>query len=100
MPLYEFENTVTGEHWEQRMTFAESNDLLEEFPEFRRIVCAPMIVSGIGDSVKVDGAFKDILQQTAAKNPHSPLAAQHGDKGIKAVKTREVVKKHFGSKPD
>jgi hypothetical protein len=33
------------------------------------------------------------MSRIATANPASPLAEKYGDKGIKASKTREVVKK-------
>jgi hypothetical protein len=100
MPLYVFENTDTGERFEEMMSWSSSVSFLESNPNIKRIPSAPRIVTGVGDHVKVDGGFQEVLQRTAAINPTSPLADRYGSKGIKEAKTREVVKKHIGSKAE
>lgn len=100
MPLYVFEDTDTKRQFEEIMTWDESVTYLETNPNLRRVPQAPRISTTVGDRIKIDGGFNEVLQRAAAQNPTSPLAERHGSKGIKEVKTREVVKKHFGSKPE
>lgn len=100
MPLYVFEDTDTGRRFEETMSWDDSVVYLETNPNIKRVPTAARIVSGLATEIKIDGGFKEVLQKTAAQNPTSPLAAKHGDKGIKASKTREVIQKHWGKKPD
>lgn len=93
MPLYEFVNTETGETWEDVMSYESYKAYLAENPHVNPVYSIA-IIGGTGDRVKTDGGFKDVLSRIAQANPHSPLAQTHGDKSIKASKTREVVKKH------
>lgn len=100
MPLYVFEDIETGRQFEEMMSYDDSVVYLETNPNLKRVPCAPRLISGTATEIKIDGGFKEVLQRTAAQNPTSPLAAKHGDKGIKASKTREVINKHWGRKPD
>jgi hypothetical protein len=100
MPLYVFEDTETGNTFEDIMSYDKSVEYLNENPHMRRVPAAPRISTSVGDRVKIDGGMQEVLQRAAAQNPQSPLAERHGSKSIKDVKTREVVRKHFGSKPE
>ena len=93
MPLYTFINSETGEEWEHLIGIAACETFLQENPHISRKVSSPRIVSHVGDGLRVDGGFKDVLGRIARANPTSPLAEEYGDKGIKAVKIRETVKK-------
>lgn len=63
-------------------------------PDIIQSVSAPAIISGIsGVTHKNDSGFNDMLSRVAAANPHSPLAEQHGSKGIKESKIRDAVKR-------
>lgn len=98
MPLYEFRNKETGETWEQFLSFSEREELLED-PNIEQVISAPALISGIaGVTHKNDSGFTDMMSRIANANPHSPLAQQYGDKGVKASKTREVVNKHLRNK--
>lgn len=93
MPLYEFVNTETGESWEDFMSYDAYKTYLADNPHVNPVFSIS-IIGGTGDRVKTDSGFGDVLNRIAKANPHSPLAQTHGDKGIKAAKTREVVNKH------
>jgi hypothetical protein len=93
MPLYEFVNTETGEQWEDFMSYGSYKAYLAENPNINPVYSIA-IIGGSGDRVKPDSGFSDVLSRIAQANPHSPLAKTHGDKGVKASKTREVVQKH------
>lgn len=98
MPLYEFRNKETGETWEQFLSFSGREELLKD-PNIEQVISAPALISGIaGVTHKNDSGFTDMMSRIANANPHSPLAQQYGDKGIKASKTREVVNKHLKNK--
>lgn len=94
MPMYQFRDKETGEVFEELFTFDEKKAFLDENPDIEQIIGAPAIISGIaGVTHKTDGGFNDLLNRIGNANPHSPLAQQYGDKGIKASKTREAVNK-------
>jgi hypothetical protein len=93
MPLYEFIDTETGEKWEDVMSYDSYKTYLAENPTINPVYSIS-IIGNSGDRIKTDSGFNDVLGRIAQANPHSPLAQTHGDKSIKAVKTREVVKKH------
>lgn len=94
MPTYLFRDKETDEVFECFMSYTERTELLEAHPELEPVVTAPALVSGIsGITHKNDSGFNDMMSRIAAANPYSPLADKYGDKGIKASKTREVVKK-------
>lgn len=92
MPLYEFIDTETQEQWDEIMSYDDMKKFLADNPHVNPVYSLN-IVGGQGDRVKVDGGMNDLLGRIARANPGSPLAEQHGDKGIRASKTREVVKK-------
>ena len=97
MPTYKFHNKVTNEYWEDIMPIAQMSKLVEENPEIHTVPQAPMIVSGVSIKDKTDAGWKETLSKVAEKNPHTPIAERYGrTDDAKAVKTREIVKKHFG----
>lgn len=93
MPLYEFIDTETGETWEDVMSYDKYKTYLAENPNINPVYSIS-IIGNSGDRVKTDSGFGDVLNRIAKANPHSPLAQTHGDKGVKASKTREIVNKH------
>ena len=93
MPLYEFIDTETGEKWEDVMSYDLYKAYLAENPKVNPVYSIS-IIGNSGDRIKTDSGFNDVLGRIAQANPHSPLAQTHGDKSIKAAKTREVIKKH------
>lgn len=94
MPIYDFRNKDSGEITERMMSISACEQFLAENPEYELVVTAPAVISGMPMSgPKTDSGFKDVLSRIADANPHSPLAAVHGDKGIRASKTREAVDK-------
>jgi hypothetical protein len=93
MPTYTFRDKTTGEEWDEFLSFSAREERLTD-PNIEQVPCAPAFVSGVsGMTHKTDSGFNDMMSRIAKANPASPLAEQYGDKGIKASKTREVVKK-------
>lgn len=92
MPLYEYTDTETGESWEEFWSYETHKTFLENNPHINPVFTIN-IIGGTGDRVKVDAGMGDMLGRIARANPGSPLAEKYGDKGIKASKTREAVKK-------
>lgn len=93
MPFYDFINTETGEEWEQMMSYDSMKSLITENPNIKIAYKTMNLVGGVGDRVKADGGMNDLLGRIARANPTSPLADRYGDKGIKASKSRDAVKK-------
>lgn len=94
MPIYEYHDTESGEVWEEFWSISSHEQFLKDNPTIEQVLHAPAIVSGIsGITHKNDSGFNDMMSRIAAANPTSPLADQYGDKGVKASKTREAVKR-------
>lgn len=95
MPTYKFLNHETNEEYTQFMGISEADTFLENNPHIERLVNgAPMLIGGHGDRVKPDAGMTDLLGRIARANPTSPVAEKYGDKGIRATKVREAVKKN------
>ena len=93
MPTYTFRDKTTGDEWDEFLSFSGREERLKD-PNIEQVPCAPAFVSGVaGKTHKNDSGFNDMMSRIAAANPTSPLADKYGDKGIKASKTREAVKK-------
>lgn len=97
MPTYEFLNTRTKKIEEHAMsikdyeTFKETNKHLERYfgtaPSFS--------YASAGDNIsKTDNTWKEVLSKIGEQNPISPLADRFRTKGIKEVKTHQVLEKH------
>ena len=94
MPIYEFRDKETGETWEEFLSISGKDEYLVANPHAQLVIGAPALISGIaGVTHKTDSGFNDLLNRIGNANPNSPLAQQHGDKGIKATKTRDAVNK-------
>lgn len=94
MPIYEFRDKETGETWEEFLSMSAKDEYLVKNLHAELVIGAPALISGIaGMTHKNDSGFNDLLNRIGNANPNSPLAQQHGDKGIKATKTREAVEK-------
>jgi hypothetical protein len=93
MPTYTFRDKTTGEEWDEFLSISAREERLKD-PNIEQVPHAPAFVSGIsGVTHKNDSGFNDMMSRIAAANPTSPLAEKYGDKGVKASKTREAVKK-------
>jgi hypothetical protein len=93
MPTYTFRNNTTGQEWDEFLSFSGREARLED-PNITQVPCAPAIISGVsGITHKNDSGFNDMMSRIATANPTSPLADRYGDKGVKASKTRDLVKK-------
>lgn len=98
MPLYDFMRISTGETWEELMSISNRDELLKD-SDIIQIPAAPRIVSGVvGISMRTDDGFKEVLSKVAEAHPASALYEKHAQKGVKEVKTNQVIEKHFGKK--
>jgi hypothetical protein len=95
MPRYDFLNTETNEIEEYTMSYTKLDEFKENNPHLKQqILGAPLTVSGVGDRVKVDGGFNDVLKKVASNHVDSPMGERYHRKSSKEVKTRETIKKH------
>jgi hypothetical protein len=93
MPTYTFRDKATGEQWDEFLSFSGREERLEDI-NIEQVLTAPAFISGVsGVTHKNDSGFNDMMSRIASSNPTSPLAETYGDKGIKASKTREAVKR-------
>ena len=84
MPLYDFEDTDTGETFELQMKIAEKADFLKANPNLKQVMSAPMIVSGVDGLRKVDDGFNEVLQKIGEQNPQTPFGREVGGKATSA----------------
>ena len=95
MPSYTFENTKTGEVYDDYMTIAEMETFLEKNKHIKQIIHKVNIVSGVsGVSYRSDQGWKENLSRIAQAHPDSPLADRYGKKSTKEIKTKQVLNKH------
>ena len=95
MPIYTFENTKTGEVYDDMMSIADMEKFLKKNKHIRQKLTTINISSGVqGVNMKTDGGWKDNLSRIADAHPTSELAKQHRRRSIKEVKTQQVVEKH------
>lgn len=92
MPIYEYVDEQTGETWEEFWSYETHKSFLENHSHISQRLSINL-VGGVGDRVKTDAGFNDMLGRIARANPTSPLAERYGDKGIRASKSRAAVKK-------
>jgi len=95
MPIYTFENTKTGEVYDDMMSIAEMEKFLKKNKHIKQKLTTINISSGVqGINMKNDGGWKDNLSRIAEAHPTSELAKQHRRRSTKEVKTQQVVEKH------
>ena len=95
MPIYTFENTKTGEVFDDMMSIADKELYLKKNKHIEQKLTTINISSGVqGINMKNDGGWKDNLSRIADAHPTSELAQQHRRRSIKEVKTQQVVEKH------
>ena len=97
MPIYTFENTKTGEVFDDMMMIAEKEVYLKKNKHIRQMLTTINIsksgVMGHGQ-MKTDNGWKEMQSRIAEAHPISPFADQHGKKSAKEIKTQAVVEKH------
>ena len=94
MPIYTYHDPETEDTWDELWSYDSHKQFLVDNPSIQQIFHAPNVVSGVsGVTHKNDSGFNDMMSRIAAANPTSPLAEKYGDKGVKASKTREAVKR-------
>lgn len=94
MPIYTYHDPETDETWDELWSYDTHKQFLLDNPNLIQRFHAPNVIGGIsGITHKTDSGFNDMMSRIAAANPTSPLADTYGDKGTKASKTREAVKR-------
>jgi len=97
MPIYTFENTKTGEVFDEMMMIAEKEVYLKKNKHIRQMLTTINIsksgVMGHGQ-MQTDNGRKEMQSRIAEAHPISPFADQHGKKSAKEIKTQQVVAKH------
>lgn len=95
MPIYTFENTNTGEQFDEMMSSASRESYLENNPHIRQLITKMTMVAGVsGVSYRSDDGFKESMQRIAEAHPDSAHGMKYGgDKSIKGVRTRQAVEK-------
>jgi hypothetical protein len=63
MPTYDFINTETGEEFEDLMSISSLEKFLKDNPHIRQKISRPMIVSDVGDQIKVDDGFREAVSR-------------------------------------
>jgi hypothetical protein len=93
MPLYDFMNEETGEVEERIVSISGFDQFLKDNPHLKQVhINAPALnQGGLGDRVKNDGGFKEVLSKISDANPNSKLANTYGKKDKKSVAVREAV---------
>jgi len=96
MPTYTFIDNNTGDTFDEFMSMSDRKKYLKENPHISQV---PVAFAFVGDHImgvgpKVDGGFKERMEQIANAHPSSPLADRYGRKSNKEIATRNVLKKH------
>ena len=100
MPAYDFENLKTGCIEERIMSYTKLEQFKKDNPHLRQVILsAPTTVGGVGDRVKTDDGFKEVLSKIGDAHPGSEVHARHGSKDIKREKSVATIKKHAAIQP-
>jgi hypothetical protein len=74
LPLYDFVDTNTGEHFSTFMKISEKETFLQENPHVQSLILgAPALTRGSG-GIKNDNGWKENLSRIAEAHPNSALA--------------------------
>mgnify|MGYP001220406297 CR=1 FL=1 len=96
MPSYDFENSETGCIEERFMSYKVLDQFKKDNPHLKQVILtAPPTTGGVGDRVKIDGGFKEVLSNVGKAYPGSDVDRKYNGMGVKESKTREVVRKHI-----
>ena len=94
MPLYDFVDTNTGEHFTKTLKISEKSEYLDSNPHIESIILsAPATVSGWG-GIKNDNGWKENMSRIAEAHPNSELAEKQGGRSSTKAKVAEMAKKH------
>ena len=92
MPLYDFEDTKTGEQFELQLKISEKDEFLKSNPNLRQVIGTPMIVGGVDGLRKPDEGFKEVLSKIGEQNPQTPFGREvNSAKGSKQGAVNKAV---------
>ena len=94
MPTFKFRNTDTGEEFEDLITNARREELLEKNPHIKQMPSMFSITGGTGDRIKNDAGWGEVLSKAAEAHPASELGQRYGKQSTKQIKTNAVMEKH------
>ena len=95
MPIYTFENTKTGEVFDDMMTIAEMENYLKKNKHITQVITGLNIVASVGNrTMRTDSGFKDVLSKIGEAHPQSALARQTTKRSIKQIKTEQAIAKN------
>lgn len=92
MPIYNFENTETGERFTESMRISEREDYLKQNPKIKQILSNVNMVRG--STTNKDGGWNENMSRIAEAHPNSPLADKVGGRSTKDAKNAAIRKKH------
>ena len=95
MPRYDFYNEKTGELIEYTMSWRDLDDFKLNNPHLKQQITAPNFVGGVGDRVKTDAGFKEVLSNVGKAYPGSTVDKKYNGVDIKTQKSVDVIKKHM-----
>ena len=96
MPLYTFYNKRSKKEFTEMMTISEMESYLKKTKHITQRISGVNIVAGVsGMSYRSDGGWQEVKSKIAEAHPTSPFGRANRKRGIKEVKTEQVVKKHL-----
>ena len=94
MPMYEFEDTETGERFGLELSISKRAEYLEQNPHIKQIIGAPSLVRGTNYGGKMDDGWKENLARISEAHPNSNVAKEYGRRSAKDIKTQDIIEKH------
>ena len=96
MPIYTFYNKRKKKEFTEMMTISEMESYLKKNKQITQRISGVNIVAGVsGMSYRSDGGWQEVKSKIAEAHPTSPFGRANRKRGIKEVKTEQVVKKHL-----
>ena len=96
MPIYTFYNKRKKKEFTEMMTISEMESYLKKNKHITQRISGVNIVAGVsGMSYRSDGGWQEVKSKIAEAHPTSPFGRANRKRGIKEVKTEQVVKKHL-----
>lgn len=94
MPLYDFEDTETGEQFTELLSMSNKVEFLKLNPQLKQIITrAPSLVSSTSFESKLDDGWKENLSRIAESHTSSALADKIGGRSTKAAKLNAAAEK-------
>ena len=94
MPLYEFEDTETGEQFTELLSMSNKVEFLKLNPQLKQIITrAPSLMTGVDFNAKQDDGWNENLSRIAEAHPSSALADKVGGRSTKQAKVNAAAEK-------